>query len=270
MYHNRIEFFISILTASSVAVILIQYVYPLSIFQMQVVYIFDFVVVIILAIDFIIRMKASEDGHLKFVLKHWYEIPAMIPLVAFSLLENNLITGAASRSLRLLRLFRLLQLFFRTLRIFEGTKYIYFVAFSTMAIIMGAFGIYIAESSEETSTVRNLGDAFWLAVGTITTATYGDVYPVSIEGKIITVVLMFVGLAILGVFISTIGATIIESRLRKPQAQRRLLADDTKGLIKNKIDEIENLSPQDLDYLMISIQNLYDMLVRKGKGFSKQ
>lgn len=65
-------------------------------------------------------MNASEDGRLKFVLKHWYEIPATIPLVAFTLLENDLMTGAAARGLRLLRLFRLLQLFFRTLRIFEG------------------------------------------------------------------------------------------------------------------------------------------------------
>jgi voltage-gated potassium channel len=82
------------------------------------------------------------------------------------------------------------QLFFRTLRIFEGSKYLYFVA-----IIIGTFGIYIAESHEETSTVRNLGDASWLEIGTITTATYGDVYPVSIEGRAITVVRMFVGLA---------------------------------------------------------------------------
>ena len=138
-----------------------------------------------------------------------------------------------------------------------------------MAIIIGAFGIYIAESSEETSTVRNLGDAFWLAIGTITTATYGDVYPVSIEGKAITVVLMFVGLPILGVFVSTIGATIIESRLRKPEAQRRLFADDTKGLVKSKIDEIENLSPQDFNYLMISIQNLRDMLVQGKREHTK-
>lgn len=215
-------------------------------------------------------MNASEDGRLKFVLKHWYEIPAMIPLVAFTLLENDLMTGAAARGLRLLRLFRLLQLFFRTLRIFDGSKYLYFMTFSTMAIIIGAFGIYIAESHEETSTVRNLGDAFWLAIGTITTATYGDVYPVSIEGRAITVVLMFVGLAILGVFVSTIGATIIESRLRKSQVHKRLLANDRKGLIKSKIDEIEVLSQQDFNYLMISIGNLRDMLLWGEREYFKQ
>jgi len=269
MKYRKIELFISLVTAASVAAILIQYVYPLNTLQMRAVYIFDFIVVVILAIDFTIRMNASEDGRLKFVLKHWYEIPAMIPLVAFTLLENDLMTGAAARGLRLLRLFRLVQLFFRTLRIFEGSKYLYFVAFSTMAIIIGAFGIYIAESHEETSTVRNLGDASWLAIGTITTATYGDVYPVSIDGRAITVVLMFVGLAILGVFVSTIGATI-ESRLRKSQVHKRLLADDRKGLIKSKIDEIEDLSPQDFNYLMISIGNLRDMLLRGEREYFKQ
>jgi hypothetical protein len=70
MKYRKIELFISLVTAASVAAILIQYVYPLNTLQMRAVYIFDFIVVVILAIDFIIRMNASEDGRLKFVLKH--------------------------------------------------------------------------------------------------------------------------------------------------------------------------------------------------------
>jgi hypothetical protein len=70
MKYRKIELFISLVTAASVAAILIQYMYPLNTFQMRAVYIFDFIVVVILAIDFIIRMNASEDGRLKFVLKH--------------------------------------------------------------------------------------------------------------------------------------------------------------------------------------------------------
>ena len=108
MEHTKIEHFNLSTYSHFCSCNLIQYVYPLSDFQMQAVYIFDFIVVVILAVDFIIRMNASDDSRLKFVLRHWYEIPAMIPLVAFTLLENDLISGAAARGLRLLRLFRLL------------------------------------------------------------------------------------------------------------------------------------------------------------------
>ena len=49
---------------------------------------------------------------------------------------------------------------------------------------------------------------------TVTTVGYGDVYPVTAEGKIIAIILMIVGIGILGVLISTLGASFIESRLK--------------------------------------------------------
>ena len=261
--HKKFELFVTILAALSVVVILLQYVFVLSANQLLAIYIFDLVVVIILAFDFYIRMKASKESYSKFVLKHWYEIPAMIPLLAFALVENQTIIGAASRSLRLIRLFRIIHLFFRTMRILEGTRFLYLVMFSAMAITFGAIGEYIIESSVQGAKITNLGDAFWWAIVTVTTVGYGDVYPVTVEGRIIASILMVVGIAILGVFISTLGAALIESRLKKrPQAT---LVDETKLLIKNKIDSLENLNQKDFDTLMDMIRSLRDMLNNNNK-----
>jgi voltage-gated potassium channel len=160
------------------------------------------------------------------------------------LLESWDVIEAGVRALRIIRMFRVIQLSFRALRIFEGTSYLYFAAVSGMSIILASFAIYEVEYTVENSTIRNLGDAFWWAFSTITTVSYGDVYPVTVEGKVIAVVLMLVGLAILGVFISTVGATIIERRLRRPQPK---LAEETKVLIKQRIDGIENLTQDDFD-----------------------
>ena len=55
----------------------------------------------------------------------------------------------------------------------------------------------------------------WWAVGTITTIAYGDVYPVTTEGKIGSTFLIFAGIGILGTFISTLGAKLISARLQK-------------------------------------------------------
>jgi voltage-gated potassium channel len=123
MSNKRVELFITLITAASFSVILLQYVYSLNSFQMLVVYIFDFIVAIILAVDFYFRMKSSKDGYLRFFLRHWYEIPAMIPLFTFAWLESQNIAAAGLRALRLIRLLRLVQLSFRTLRIFKGTSY---------------------------------------------------------------------------------------------------------------------------------------------------
>jgi hypothetical protein len=45
---------------------------------MLVVYIFDFIVAIILSVDFYFRMKFSKDSYLRFFLRHMYEIPLVI------------------------------------------------------------------------------------------------------------------------------------------------------------------------------------------------
>jgi hypothetical protein len=103
---RKFELFVTIITAISVIMILDDYVYKLSAAQKVAIYIFDFIVVVILAVDFYIRMRASNEG-LRFILKHWYEIPDMLPLFVFSLIESYTVVGAAARTIRLIRLFDL-------------------------------------------------------------------------------------------------------------------------------------------------------------------
>jgi voltage-gated potassium channel len=90
---------------------------------------------------------------------------------------------------------------------------IYTTVFSVMAVSLGAVGICLIEHSVEGTKITNLGDAFWWAIPTVTTVGYADVFPITAEGKVIAALLMIVGIAILGILISTLGAGLIESRL---------------------------------------------------------
>ena len=106
----RIEVFIAGLTLASVVVAILVYFPQIDIqAYMQPIYIFDFIVVIILAVDFYARMKASKQGF-RYLKKNWYEIPAMMPLYFFAFIEDQTFIGAVLRSLRIIRLFRLLRL----------------------------------------------------------------------------------------------------------------------------------------------------------------
>ena len=82
-----------------------------------------------------------------FLVKHWYEIPSMMPLLLFSTLEHEILIGTVVRSIRLLRLFRIVHLFFRTVTIFEGNRLIYIMSFAFTSILLGAFAEYLVESS---------------------------------------------------------------------------------------------------------------------------
>jgi len=93
----------------------------------------------------------------------------------------------------------------------------------------------------------------WWAVGTVTTVAYGDVYPVTIEGKIIATLLMFAGIGILGTFISTLGAQLISTRLEKTQSGS---VGKAKTIIKEKVDMIEKLDQKEFDILIAMIRIL--------------
>lgn len=130
---------------------------------------------------------------------------------------------------------------------------------SILVIGSSGVGIYLIESPHEDAQITNLIDAFWWASATVTTVGYGDVVPVTEVGRILGIGLMFVGISIIGVFISALGARLVGSRLKK----REPIESDTKSLIINKISEIERLEKHEVDLLINMVKDLHDELHHK-------
>ena len=278
---SNIETAVTVLVAISVILIIIDYVYQLSIEQKYFVYIFDIAIVGVLIVDFYRRLQASGQSYGYFILKHWYEIPAMLPVVVFAVLETHTVIGAAMRGTGLIPIFRILRLFHRTTTIFKESKVAYLIAFSSGSIIIGAFAEFIVESPHPNSKITNFGDAIWWAIETVTTVGYGDLYPVTVEGKIIAAFLMIVGIGVLGIFISTFGAALIESRLRMKKSDSAVedqspnleepksdtgtsivhttnFNTDAKNFIKQKVDEIEKMNEKEINMLVDMIRTIHN------------
>lgn len=77
-----------------------DYVYELSSEQKYFFYISDLAMVAALIADFHRRLRASWEGYRHFILKHWCEITAMLPIVVSSLLETHTVIGAAMRGIK--------------------------------------------------------------------------------------------------------------------------------------------------------------------------
>jgi len=124
---------------------------------------------------------------------------------------------------------------------------------SVLVIGSSGIGIYLIESPHEDAQITNLIDAFWWVSATVTMG-YGDVVPVTDLGRLMGIALMFVGIAIIGTFISAFGAMLIGSRLKKHET----VEDSTKSMIIKKINDIENLEKNEVELLISMVKDLHD------------
>lgn len=227
------------------------FVYPLKEQQLLVIYVFDFIVVLLLVTDFCKRVKASPDKR-KYIIRHWYEFPAMVPLVILASFDSVTTTNYALLNFKLLTIFRTVRLFV-LLHNIRGSEIFIMTIIAAVTIILGAFGEYIAESPNPNATITNINDAFWWAIETITTVAYGEFYPVTFFGKAIATVVMLAAIGILWTLVALVTSSRLEKRMKKAQIG---LVDETKTVIKNRIDEVEKLTDEEVEVLITMIRSL--------------
>jgi len=80
---------------------------------------------------------------------------------------------------------------------------------SGLTLIISAVAFTIAEDVGEGRRVGSFFDALWWSASTITTVGYGDIYPVTVAGKIIAVFTMVVGVSTLAVVTARIAQFLV-------------------------------------------------------------
>jgi len=150
--------------------------------------------------------------------RRWYAKRAWFDLVIIALSPPFLVPDSlqgfrAVRVIRLLRFVRAGAVAAIGLReAAQGFKHrkFHYVALATVVVLgLGALGIFTVERGQN-NNIQSVGDAFWWAVVTTTTVGYGDVSPVTVEGRLIAVALMFVGIGFLGIMTATITSFFLE------------------------------------------------------------
>jgi voltage-gated potassium channel len=62
----------------------------------------------------------------------------------------------------------------------------------------------------DTGDFPSVWDGIWWSVVTVTTVGYGDIYPTSVAGRIIAMLVMFVGIGFLSVLTATIASRFVK------------------------------------------------------------
>ena len=194
----------------------------------------NWIIWIAFVVEFAIKWAA--DRTLAFLRKAWFDILLIVLTPPFGVPE--MMQGI--RSLRVLRLLRLLRAFgvagmgLRLVhRHFGKQKFHYVLVLACATVVLGAVGVFALEAGENKG-IQHFGDALWWAITTVTTVGYGDITPITPEGRMIAVVLMVTGIGVIGVFTATVASFFFEDQ----QAQDPLLAQVLARLdaIERKLD----------------------------------
>lgn len=147
-------------------------------------------------IDYIVRLATATERKTWF-WKHSYELIILaLPLL---------------RPLRLLRLLTLVNVFHRSAgSALRGKVVIFAGVFSVLLVYCGALAVFEAERDAPNAIIRSFGDSIWWAIITITTVGYGDMYPVTVVGKIIAILLIISGIAVIGILTAALASWLIE------------------------------------------------------------
>jgi voltage-gated potassium channel len=137
------------------------------------------------------------------------------------------------RLMRLLRALAVASMGLRLLRrLLHHRRFGYVLAVALAILGFGAVGIYIVEGGTNPA-VDSIGDALWWAVVTVTTVGYGDVSPVTVEGRVIAVLLMITGIGIIGVFTATVASFFFEQNSAETVALEARLVS-----LERKVDQL--------------------------------
>jgi voltage-gated potassium channel len=176
----------------------------------------EIIIVSIFTLEYLYRLYISE-GKIKFVFSFY----GVIDLLA--ILPFYLVTAIDLRSLRLIRLLRLarlLKLVRYNSAIVRFSKAIYlvkeelviFTVASLVMLYLAAVGIYHFEHEAQPEVFRSIFDSLWWAVATLTTVGYGDIYPMTLAGRIFTFFILMVGLGLVAVPTGIVASALSEVR----------------------------------------------------------
>ncbi len=220
------DFFIQSLIILSLVGFAIETLPDLSAQARDLLYGFEVFCVVVFTIEYGLRIYVARNPW-KYIFS-FYGIIDLLAILPFYLATT--LDFRALRSLRILRLFRAFKLvrYNRALKRFHiaaklvREELVLFFVISLIAIYLTAAGIYFFENQAQPDSFSSIFHSFWWAVVTLTTVGYGDVYPITLGGKVFTFFVLIIGVGVV-----TIPAGLVASALsRARQMQEEELRNE--------------------------------------------
>jgi|SRR5690554_3115931 len=223
---NRVfDYFIMTLILLSVIVIVLESIPEINSKHIKILQVFNTFTIIIFSIEYLLRLYVSNlthpsDSRIKSIFKFIFSPYGLIDLLAIIPFYLPMLIVIDLRFLRILRLVRFLRVlkvnrYNNSLNIIgavikEKKSELAVTGFLTFLILLlASFLMYYVEGGKQPEKFSSILDSFWWAVATLTTVGYGDVYPITGFGKVISGLIALLGIGLVALPTGLISAGFI-------------------------------------------------------------
>jgi len=247
------ELFMGLLSLMSAIMIILDLMYELPLMVVESFYFSNLIICIIFFIDYLINFFISRNK-LYFIIDNVVDFLSIFPVILIGRMIFYLNLGSfidINVEFKISKVIVLVILIIKFKdKIRESVKlnkFNYLLIVTTIIIVLGAVIIALLED-------MSFGDAIWWSFVTFTTVGYGDILLTTKLGRIVAILLMIFGIGFIGVTTSTIAAYIINNDIRK--RKKRNFKDEAIEFIKYRIDDLENVSDEELENIYKTLRVL--------------
>jgi voltage-gated potassium channel len=168
----------------------------------------DFSLCVFFFIDFLKSLYSSENKVKYFFTLGWIDLLSSIPAI------DLFRTGRIAKIFKLIRLIRLVKvanLLSKTfLKEIRGNALFIAFSFAFLNVLVSSVLILVFENAPN-ANIKTAGDSIWWALVTMTTVGYGDFYPVTLIGRMISALLMVSGITVFGVLTASLSRFLVKN-----------------------------------------------------------
>ncbi len=204
---------------------------------------FEVITVIIFSIEYLLRIWTADllyptlgpiRSRLKFIFSFMglVDLLAILPFFLPFFLKMDLRFIRIMRVVRLLRIFKLSR-YTRALRLaidvfYEKRNELLISLFVTfILLLMSSTIMYNLEHDIQADKFPDIVSTFWWAIATLTTVGYGDVYPLTGWGKLISGLIALLGIGLVALPTGILSAGFIEKIDQKEHTEKKQQEDNS-------------------------------------------
>jgi len=210
------DVFIQVIIVLSLISFSLETLPGLSPAMVQALALFEVISVAIFTVEYLLRILAAENK-LRFIFSFF----GIVDLLA--ILPFYLALGVDLRSIRILRLMRLVRILklarystaIRRIHLAFGLireELVLFFSIALIVLYLSAVGIYYFEKVAQPEVFQSVFHSLWWAVATLSTVGYGDVYPVTMGGKIFASFVLIIGIGIVAIPSGLVASALSKAR----------------------------------------------------------